>query len=396
MYQIKKFVYAILLLIIGMMIKPADIYAQIKFKSPKLRIESKTGYDTNVLKVATSRDSNRIAAPVQTFKASTLAWTYWTKRLRTLFYAKGDYNYYFGNSFANTWSIQASAKSTAKLLRQKKKKWFPAIDFEFDFNYKIEDNFYSDRAFGEEFIINIGGDILQKIGAADLFDLQAFLFVTGFDIDLTKWMKFYIGMNYEQNMYKELRVDSLDYSYSLSNNDLSWMVSFSFKPISFLNIILLRDQTVRKYDQKIAKGLDGRIYPDINRKYDYTSYDLSLDLQGKNIGADLDFRYKTRTDLFEGYYNYNATTMRAKVSYNFNPRFNVWGRYQKSWKKYENLSFRGEILNNTYTLFETGFKFLYLRNFYIWPSYRYDSEGSTYYKFNYTRHRILFNIEYRI
>ncbi len=149
-----------------------------------------------------------------------------------------------------------------------------------------------------------------------------------------EWKRF--GWGFKGSGYIRNYDETLDY-LNLSHEQYSAGLHFSYRPLERTQVRLSAGGYQRTYLSRVAKDINGVRFSDnddLEYEYVYGGLSIRQRLTGR-LRLSLDARYTERTDLFEGYADYERTTARVSLRYR-HPRFKVYAAYTQNSYDYPN------------------------------------------------------------
>jgi hypothetical protein len=358
---------------------------------PKLKIGLKSGYDSNILKVSSERDSNRVNGMSEEFNLSYVFWSKLNKKVKIYHSFRAGYLMLPGNTFANRWNVSYKSKLGIRLFRKRRRDLFPTTRLYILFNTGYSDKFYTDRALGEENIINVNN---TPISLKDLFDNFYLQSGPELQFQFSKKLKLEIGYLYESNNFKNISEPGINYYYSLDNTQTEFDLKLDYQPTRFLEISPFFNQTNRTYKDKFDKTLAGQTVTGQKRKYIYKDIGIDTKISMKVAQLRAGYEQTKRTDGFEGYYDYDYYKIYSKFTIYVSSSSTISFYVDYAKKDYKNLSLFGQILRNTYNYFKVNYHTVFTHSMLVNFGFVYDKESSTYYKYTYSRWIPYFQITY--
>ncbi|NOX65034.1 MAG: hypothetical protein GXO85_04355, partial [Chlorobi bacterium] len=366
-------------------------YAQVQFNSPKVILKLGSGYDSNPLLMSEESDSIRLSSLVEQFGARMYSKVNWSKRVRTLISANGEYILYPNHSKFNEWSLGMKLNNVIKLYPKYKRTWKPGILLNFGILTDVKDKYFTNRELGEEFETIISPN--EKLGLGNYLDVFSVDLFTGLGFNFGRFLNLNFGWKGANNNYKDLV--SKDVVKSLDNKESSLFSQLGISIFKMWSIQLYFNRKYRQYDFKLAKNLSKKEIGFRKREYNYTTYGIGTELSFEKFNLIFDYSLKYRDDLFEGYYNYTYDDFDAEIMFNISQSLEAVFFVSISKKAYDNYTTYNELLKNDYLQFRFSLPIKLYDPLVIEPAFIYDSENSTNPKYTYTSNYISIMMTYR-
>lgn len=357
----------------------------------RLKIGINNQYDSNILKISSATDSNRVNGMAEEFKLVYSFWTKWNKKIKAFQSIRTGYEFLPNHTYANQWNISAKSKIYLKLNRKLKHSILPGTKLNFQIKVGYVDKFYTDRLLGEEYIINVNNTEVQF---KDLFDKKYLQLGPEIDFTFSKKLAFQVSLIHEINNYKNINEPSINYFYSLDNTQNDLLFNLIVRPSKTLEINPYYSVNKKTYLDKLAKTAAGQSMTGQHREYKYKKLGLNTQFSFKKLTTKIGFLTVKRDDQFEGYYNYDYYSIFGKIIYNFNAQNHLIVYYDYAKKDYKILSLGGNILKNSYHFFKGEYQFEWNQNFQSGIGLLYDSENSSFFKYTYKRWVPYFSFSY--
>lgn len=388
----KQIIGKVIIVLCFYFITVSNTYAQVQFNSPKVILKLGSGYDSNPLLMSEGSDSIRLSSFVEQFGGRMYSKVNWSKRVRTLISANGEYILYPGHSKINEWSLGMKLNNIIKLYPKYKRTWKPGVLFNFGILTDVKDKYFTNRELGEEFDINISPN--EKLGLGNYLDVFSVDLFAGLGFNFSRYINIDVGWKGANNNFKD--IVSKNIVKSLDNKESSFFGRLGISISKIWRIQFYLNNKYRKYDFKLAKNLSKKEISFRQREYDYTTYGISTELSFEKLNLIFDYSLKNRDDLFEGYYNYKYNDFDAEIMYIINQNFDAVFFVSVSKKAYDNYSISNELLKNDYLEFRLSLPIKIYDPLIIEPTFIYDSENSTNPKYTYTSNFINVMFTYKL
>lgn len=392
--QVKKLTIHLLTIFLLLFILPIIVNSQSYFNKTSINLKLASGYDDNPLFISQTNDSIKTSLFNQKIGSKVKSIFNWSKAFRSSFLMSGEYSIFPSKIHINEWNLGVETYNTAKLYPKFKKSWLPGVYLFLGSDIFFIDQFFTDRLYGEEFESSVLTG--EKIKMGDLLDRSSIDIFTGFRLKLSKDSYFTIQYGNTINNYKDLGSKQNNSIISLDNKENKLFNMLYLQLNDYVDFILQYSIKNRLYDYRLAKDINKKEIFGLHREYYYYTLGFSTILKYKSASLELSYAKTNRDDQFEGYYNYQSGTIKGKFGYRINSKLKVILKSSFKKKSYSNLKYSSVLLANDYSFYKIYLQYKMYDNLAILPTFIYDKERSTYYKFSYTREIIVLNIKYRL
>ncbi len=392
--QVKRTIIRFLTIVLFLCMIPVSVQSQTDFNKTSINLKLASGYDDNPLFISQVNDSIKTSLFNQKIGSQIKSIFNWSKAFRSSFIIDGEYSIFPNKTDINEWHAGIESYNIAKLYPKYKKSWLPGVYLFFGVDVSFVDQLFTDRLYGEEFESSVTNG--EKIKMGDLLDRSSFDFFTGFRFKISKNSYFTVRYTNAINNYNDLGSKQNNSFISLDNNENKLSNMLYLKLTDFMDLTLQYSIKNKLYDYRLAKDLNKNEIFDVNREYYYYTLGFSTILKYEKAVLELGYAKTDRDDQFEGYYNYQSGSIKGKLAYRLNSKLRVVLRSSLKTKLYSNLEFSNIPLENDYLFHKISLQYKIFNNLTISPSFIYDKETSTYYKFSYTREIAVLDIRYKL